>query len=480
MHAFIDSIWIHLASAVVLVVSIYLIGTVILRKRNASAAIGWVGLILLSPVAGSIVYLLFGINRIRRRALRLHRPVRPAVRQVVEDQALEDVGIDIEQPNLRGLARVVDALTSTPLVGGNRVSLLRNGDAAYPEMLAAIDAAERSVLLQTYLFRADRIGDMFVAALKRAKERGVEVRVLVDGVGALYSLPSIRWRLRRAGIRYGLFMHSLWPWKMPYLNLRNHQKILVIDGTIGFTGGMNIGASNVVLEQPSKPVRDLHFRVEGPVVEQMIEAFAYDWQFTTGEKIDDADWFDTPEHAGDAVVRGVTGGPDQDVDKLRAVLVAAIGEARASVRIVTPYFLPDEVIVSSLQIAARRGVDIDIVIPESSNLRFVDWAASAWLDVLVIAGCRIWRSAPPFEHTKLMVVDGVWSFFGSVNWDPRSLRLNFEFNLECYDTGVAAALLELSEEMLANAQPVTLVSLQSRSLPVKLRDGVARLFSPYL
>jgi cardiolipin synthase len=480
MIAILEDIWIHLVSASVLVLSAFLIGTAILRKRNTSAAIGWVGLILLSSPLGSIAYLLFGINRIRRRALRLRRPDIHSHESSRSSDALDEANLHLGQGYPSALAVVVDRLSPMRLVGGNRITPLRDGDCAYPEMIAAIDRAERSVLLQTYIFRVDEAGQMFVDALKRARERGVAVRVLVDGVGVLNSLPSIRWRLRAAELRYALFMHSLWPWRMPYLNLRNHQKILVVDGTIGFTGGLNIGADNLLARNPRHPIRDLHFRIEGPVVTQMLETFANDWEFTTRENIETADWFDTPAVVGSAVARGLTGGPDQAVDKLRSVLFAAISEARNSVKIVTPYFLPDEVLVSALKLAARRGAEIDIVIPCASDLRFVDWAVSAWLDEVVEAGCNVWYSVPPFEHTKLMVVDGVWSFFGSVNWDPRSLRLNFEFNIECYDVVVATQLNAIADTMLAGAQRVTLESLQSRSLPVRLRDGVARLFSPYL
>lgn len=475
-----DGWWVHLATVVVIGLPAVLIANVILRKRSVSAAIGWVGLILLSPVAGSIVYLLFGINRIRRRARRLHRPSPGSGESEADAAALVVAHLGPDHAHLQYLARVIGGLSPTVLVGGNNILPLRNGDIAYPEMIRAIDAAERSVLLQTYIFRVDPAGEMFVDALERAAERGVEVRVLIDGVGVLYSFPSIRRRLRDSGIRCGLFMHSLWPWRMPYLNLRNHQKILVVDGRIGFTGGLNIGIGNLLERHPARPVRDLHFRIEGPVVAQMLEVFASDWQFSTREAIGHAAWFGALVSTGDALARGLTGGPDQDVDKLRSVLVAAISEARRSIRIVTPYFLPDEVLVSALRIAARRGVEIDIVVPDVSNLPFVDWASSAWLDVLVEAGCRIWRSPPPFDHSKLMVVDGVWSFFGSVNWDARSLRLNFEFNIESFDVVLAEALQRLSDEMLARSRSVTAESLNSRPLLVKLRDGVARLFSPYL
>ena len=480
MMAAIEGLWIELATLVSLVISAVLIANVILRKRNVSAAIGWVGLILLSPVMGSLTYLLFGINRIRRRAQRLHRPALSSAGITHDTETLLSAHLAQDNAHLSYLARVIDGLSPTALSAGNRIIPLRNGDEAYPEMIRAIEAAEHSVVLQTYIFRVDAAGEMFVDALDRARKRGVAVRVLIDGVGVLYSLPSIRWRLRARDIPYGLFMHSLWPWRMPYLNLRNHQKILVVDGRVGFTGGLNIGLDNLLARQPERPVRDLHFRIEGPVVVQMADAFASDWQFTTNETIEFADWEKSAAFEGTAVARGLTGGPDQEADKLRSVLVAAVSEARRSIRIVTPYFLPDEVLVSSLRIAAWRGVSIDIIVPGASNLPFVDWASSAWLDVLIEAGCRFWRSAPPFDHSKMLVVDGAWSFIGSVNWDDRSLRLNFEFNIESYDVALAGALLKISDAMLADARPVTLGSLNSRSLPVKLRDGVARLFSPYL
>ena len=476
----IGAIWLELATLLGFVLVVVLIANVILRKRDDRAAIGWTGLILLSPVVGSIAYLLFGINRIRRRAARLHRPSPENAGRAPDSQAVIAGHLEPQHAHLRYLARVIDQLAVTPLERGNRIVPLRNGDAAYPEMIRTIDAAEQSVLLQTYIFLVDAAGEMFVDALHRAVLRGVEVRVLIDGVGVLYSRPSIRWRLRKRGIPYGLFMHSLWPWRMPYLNLRNHQKVLVVDGRVGFTGGMNIGVGNLVDRRPAHPVRDLHFRVEGPVVSQMVEVFAYDWRFTTDETIDGPAWYPNLKSAGTAIARGLTGGPDQEADKLRSVLVTAIAEARRTVRIVTPYFLPDEVLVSTLRIAARRGIEVDIIIPGRSNFLFIDWAASAWLDELIGAGCRIWRTLPPFDHSKLMVVDSVWSFVGSVNWDPRSLRLNFEFNIESYDTVLAEALLGLSDGMLETAEPVTVEALNARSLPVKLRDGVVRMFSPYL
>ena len=218
----------------------------------------------------------------------------------------------------------------------------------------------------------------------------------------------------------------------------------------------------------------------GPVVSQLQEVFADDWQFTTGESLRGEAWFAKPEKTGSVLARGVTDGPDEDFEKLRWTILGALSIARYSVRIVTPYFLPDPAVVSALNLAAMRGVRVDIFLPARNNLPFVQWASQAlWWQVLE-HGCRIWLTPPPFDHSKLMLVDGCWSLVGSANWDPRSLRLNFEFNLECYDADLAHRLDLLVLEKQKISRQVTLAEVDSRSLPIRLRDGVARLLTPYL
>ncbi|MEP4379748.1 MAG: phospholipase D-like domain-containing protein [Alphaproteobacteria bacterium] len=461
--------WPFATTFVLGVIPIALAATVILHKRNENAAIAWVGLILLSPGIGSVAYLLFGINRIRRRAARTRPP------------SGTPVGSLAGQPDAEtALDRLIDNLAPNPAVGGNRVELLRNGDAAYPAMIAAIDGASRSVMLSVYIFKRDAAGLEFVAALARARARGVDVRALVDGVGQIYSLPSIIGALRKAEIPFARYMHSFWPWRMPYLNLRSHRKILVVDGAIGFTGGINISQNNRLDAGPRRPVRDLHFRFSGPVVGQLSDAFADDWAFTTDETLEGEQWFPPLAEAGDVAARAIPTGPHEPIDRTRWILHAAIIEARERISIQTPYFLPDEILMSALRIASIKGVKVDILIPERSNLRFVDWAVRARLDELLKDGCRVWLGPRPFNHAKLLMVDREWALIGSSNWDPRSLRLNFELNVEC--TGVAF-VEELSESFEAErdrARLLTLDELGARSLSVRLRDGVARLFSPYL
>jgi cardiolipin synthase len=243
---------------------------------------------------------------------------------------------------------------------------------------------------------------------------------------------------------------------------------------------MNIRECHVLNNKPKGPTQDLHFRLTGPVVAQLQATFVEDWYFCTREALAGPRWFPKLRPAGPMFARGVADGPDEDFELFRWTVLGALACAQESVRIVTPYFLPDSAMISALNLAAMRGVDVDIILPSRSNLPYVDWATHAMLWQVLQRGCRVWLTAPPFDHTKLMLVDNCWVLLGSANWDPRSLRLNFEFNVECYDTGLAKTLGGLVAEKLEQAKPVTLAELDGRPLPIKLRDGVFRLFTPLL
>ena len=449
---------------------------VLLRKREVGGAIGWIGLAWLSPVFGAGLYALFGVNRVTRRAHRLRiRPTQTAGSAVSPDD-------DLTPPPLpeafRPLDHAVRQITRLPLRPGNAVTLFRNGDAAYPVMLAAIAAARTSVALSSYIFRDDATGRAFCDALAAAQARGVAVRVIIDGIGGGYFLPGITRRLHRAGVPVGRFMHSALPWRMPFLNMRSHKKLLIVDGRTAFTGGLNIGDGNRVAEAPAHPIRDTHFRLTGPVVDQLTAAFASDWIFVTGEDLAGEAWFPSLVPAGSIPARVVTSGPDADLRKIELVILQAVACATRSIRLSTPYFLPNEILTSALCLAANRGIRVDVIIPKVSDHRFVDWATRAHVDPLLRNGVRIWLDAPPFDHSKLLVVDGTWCFIGSANWDMRSFRLNFEVNVELYDPRLAA---ELDAVMRAKMEVrLTREHLAARALPVRLRDAGVRLALPYL
>ena len=450
----------------------------LLNKRDPRAATLWLATIWFIPVLGPLLYLALGVNRVRRRAVSL------GVQEVFALAVPEDLGESEPSgvEHLGMLARLVGRIVGKPLTAGNRLEPLVNGDEAFPAMLAAIESAQKSISLLTYIFDNDAVGKRFADALGRAVERGVAVRVLIDALGTRYSWPPITHRLKRARMPVAKFLPAsmLTPWRVATVNLRNHRKILVVDGQTAFTGGMNIRRGNVLADQPASPVQDLHFRVEGPVVARLQEAFANDWAFTAGEILEGALWFPEPKACGTVIARVITDGPDTDYDKLRWTLLAALAEAQTSVQILTPYFLPDAAVITALNLAALRGVLVDIILPAKSNLPIVHWASRAlWWQVLE-RGCRLWLTPPPFDHSKLMIVDGHWVLLGSANWDARSLRLNFELNVEGYGRAFAAEMGRIIERKLRGAREVTLAEVDARIWPAKLRDAVARLFSPYL
>jgi cardiolipin synthase len=440
-------------------------------KRNPGSSVAWIGLAWLSPVVGSVLYVLLGINRVRRRArTMLDAPSNPLQHAPPQGGDRDDHLAPLEFAGRRITQRRVQA--------GNTFRILANGDAAYPEMIAAIEAANSSIVLSSYIFRADLAGNVFIAALIQAAQRGVEVRVLIDGYGGGYLWSEAYRRLRSGGVPVARFLHSVLPWRMPFLNLRSHRKILIVDGCLAFTGGLNIGAENVLSSQPRYPVLDTHFRIAGPVVAQLCEAFAELWCFTTTEVLSGERWFPALDPAGDCSARVVTSGPDQDLEKIEFLVLQAIGCARTSIQIMTPYFLPDERIITALALAAVRGIGVDIVLPESSNHPSVDWSTRAHIEPLLVAGCRMWTHSLPFDHSKLLTVDGMWCFVGSTNWDMRSFRLNFEINLEVYNP---VTVSRVSQIIQANQKKrLTQDDLARRSLAVRLRDSAARLMLPYL
>lgn len=477
------NIWPHIAVALTLFVSIVTSGYVILYKRDSRSAIIWVAFIWLAPVLGSVLYLCFGVNRIRIRARALrgkpawYQPVPPTIECAPENGGASLSG---ELSKLRNLADFVGRVVDKPLAPGNRIEVLVNGDQAYPQMLEAIENAGKTISFCTYIFDNDAWGRRFADALGRAVARGVDTRVLIDDAGARYSWPSIVRYLREMDVRVCRFLPTFAPWRLMTMNMRNHRKVLVVDGELGFTGGMNIRQGHVLNEPSKRLVQDLQFRVEGPVVRHLQESFVDDWFFCSGEQLIGPSWFPELKPKGGVFSRALVAGPDKNFEKLRWAIQGALACAETRVQIVTPYFIPDQSLITALNVTAMRGVEVDIILPSHNNLVYVDWASRAMRWQVLERGCRIFLTPPPFDHSKLLLVDDAWAMIGSANWDPRSLRLNFELNLECYGFEFAASVRQVIDEKVSNAREVTLQEMDSRSLPIRLRDGFARLLSPYL
>ncbi len=454
-----------------------------MTKKDVRAATGWVAVILFSPLFGALLYAIAGINRIHKARVTQQRTGTAYSEDVIEHVLVRDV-TPYSGPQFTGLKKLGDHISDFNLLGCNEIKLLSGGDETYPAMLAEIEQAKHSIAMQSYIFDSDTIGTKIAQALIDAKNRGVEVRVLIDAVGSRYSHPPIAKMLLKAGVTTALFLPPAFGLKLVYANLRSHRKLLVVDGFRGLTGGMNIRESFLTEFAKEHVTHDTHFQVSGPIAHQLMISFAMDWQFTTQEKLLGELWFpkkkvtDLLEHG--VPLRCVVSGPDHSLENNQKMILGALSLAQKHVRIQSPYFLPDQSLIAVLATTARRGVVVDIVIPGANNLKLVDAAMSAQLDQLLNTGCRIWRSKGSFDHSKLFTVDGRWSFVGSSNLDPRSLRLNFELDLEVYDQTLAEQLDQRIDGVIAKSERVTLHALAKAPYLIRLRNKIVWLASPYL
>jgi cardiolipin synthase A/B len=462
--------------------SFFSAGHAILYKRDPRAGFGWVVTCLVFIGIGPCLYWLFGINRIRSHAKKLYRLGywKHETRTERDQWASLPPSHPFSLKNYRGILNVSERVNRHPLMIGNRLGVLHNGEEAYPAMLKAIEEAKKFIYLCTYIFNSDETGRRFVKALGDAQKRGVKVWVLVDAFGEFYSRPRISHLLEQAKINIGLFMPLSFSVNSLHFNLRNHRKSLVVDGRIGFTGGMNIRDSHFSNDAKTKNrITDIHFQVEGPIVLELQEIFLEDWYFATQESLP---WLAYPHELlpGESVCRIVSGGPSEDFEKINWMLLGALAWAQKRIQIMTPYFVPDRVMISALNTAALKGVSVEIILPEKNNLPFVSWASRALLDEMLQNGVRFYYQPAPFSHGKLFVADEAYALIGSSNWDARSLRLNFELDLEVYDSLFAKNLSDHFDDVRSRSREVTLRELEKDPFLTKLRNSVTKLFSPYL
>lgn len=485
MWEILSSYWPHILAILSLAIATVAAIHAAMTKDEVRAAIGWVGVIFLSPFIGALIYAVAGVNRMRRASIVSQRKPEPGADIAGEPFEISEEAVTRTfGRRFAALKTLGDKVARRRLKTGNAIATLRTGDEAYAAMAEAIAGARHAIILETYIFDRDPIGLRLADALIAALGSGVAVRVLIDAVGARYSVPSIVGYLREGGVPVDVFNGNIiMGLRLPYANLRTHRKLLIIDGQVAFAGGMNIRQGFTREFAGDATARDTHFRITGPVVEDLFAVAAEDWRFASGEDISDEVWSIAPQApAGETGVamRAVASGPDASLETNHRLLIGAFSIARDSIRIMSPYFLPDRELISALVTAARRGVEIDIVVPEVNNLVLVDRAMRAQFDQVLKDGCRVWRATGPFDHSKLLAIDGVWAYVGSSNLDPRSLRLNFEIDLEVLEADFARDIEARIDAVIASARPVTLAELQGRPLPIRLLDRLLWLCSPYL
>ena len=427
----------------------------LLHKKDSQAALAWVACIFFLPFFGTLAYTFFGVSRANSLAARLLDDA--SQWQARSDLALDQVlaaEADTEYPACEAdcpAACVGQAITNRPLLHGNHLELLKNGEEAYPAMLAAIDAARHMVCLSTYIFKGDQTGHAFADSLGRAAERGVDVRLIIDGMGGvLYSLRKPWKKLQARGVKVGMFLPPrLWP-PMLCLNLRTHRKVLTCDGEVAFTGGMNIGDHHLVSLPKKGRVQDVHFLCRGPIAAHLEEAFLMDWAFVSHSTTVPQNSVATEQ--GSTQCRLVFDGLGRNREDIHELICGVISTAKSRVTIFTPYFIPPRELMGALIAAAQRGVQVDIILPEKNNLFYVHHASRHIQSQLVGKAIRLWYQPAPFAHTKLLMVDDSYALFGSANLDPRSLFLNFELNVEAVDSAFRAQLDAYSAEVLSRSR----------------------------
>lgn len=443
-------------------------------KLDPRGAAAWSILALVVPFAGALLYLLFGVNRVPRAAQRYATRTRP---DDATATAPADAGAGPVLPaSFALLDRSSRAVTNLPLCGANSIRLYTQGEETFAAMAAAIDDATTLVRLSTYIF--DPGCDVVIDALEQARRRGVDVRVLVDGFGKHYHRPSALSALRDRGVPCAVYLPMRIVPPSLHINLRNHRKLLIVDGDCVFVGGMNINRAHVAQNGESARHGDIHFRFNGPIAAQCRDVFETDWAFANNSRRPPP----SPPAAsqGSAYCRTIVDGPDSDIDKLALVLRGAFGAAQTSIRILTPYFVPNRELVAVLQSAALRGVNVQIALPRTNNMPFIRWASHHLVGELTARGVEVFEVVGPFHHGKLFVVDEHYVQVGSANLDERSLRLNFEVMVEVYDDSFGTQMADWFDAHVAATPSLTTQALATRGPLTRLRDGFAAMFGPFL
>lgn len=451
---------------------LWLGGWIILQKREPAATLSWLLGLALLPYVGFLVYYVFGPQRIRRQRLR-----RARVRV-----ARDDAGGASPHDAFSELAALAAAASQLPATTATDLRLLVDGAATYDAILEAVATARDHVHLEYYIYADDRTGTALRDALVARAREGVKVRLLLDAVGSATCPARFFAPLLEAGGELAWFHPLRWTrlWHRPWLNLRSHRKIVVVDGRIAFTGGINItDEENERLRGDA--YRDLHLRVEGDAVRSLQLLFVEDWVYATGERALEASVSKAmpPARPGPIAAQVVSSGPDSPQEAIHRVHVGAIHAACERVWLATPYFVPGEAAMMALSSAALGGLDVRLLVPKRSDSRLVTWAARSYFDELLDAGVRIFEYGPRMLHTKALLVDDAVAVVGTANFDPRSFRLNFEVSMLVRDPGIAASLGAL----LAGDQADSTEVRTDRARPLlraRLPEALARLLSPLL
>jgi len=461
--------------------------TVLVRKKEPASALGWSLAIIFLPGIGLGFFIIFGRDRVSRRLREkiLHHRAFPSRREAAAAAIAVERDRRTRSPEReqwRQVERMLVSLGQAPRRVGNRFDLYEGGVAAFEAMEREILSARHHVHVEFFIFRDDELGRRAAAALCRRAREGIEVRVIVDGVGSRGNRRLLR-ELRAAGGMGARFLPvRLFGHATP--NLRNHRKIVICDGRVAFFGGLNVGVEYLGRRRANRGREwyDLHARIEGPAVWDLQEVFLEDWDFATGSSPEDAEsYFPVPQIAGDSPAQMIAGGPDLEVNPIRQAFLAAFTRARRTIRVFTPYLVPDLGLRDALATAARTGVEVEVITQwPPADHAIVHLCGEYFMDELLRAGVRILGYPPGMMHAKAVVVDGEWAMLGTANLDNRSLHLNFE-QMAVLDGPAEVEAIDLAfRTVREHCRPYTLEGLAARSAARRIASNASRLLAPLL
>jgi cardiolipin synthase len=449
---------------------------IVLQRRAPAATMAWILSLAVLPGFGLAFYVVFGPRRITRSK---RRRLRARARLAEALELAHAASYRTPPEHALQLVKLGAAVDGMPLSSCSRVDLLVDGARTYDALCAAIAAARHHVHLEYYIFVPDAVGERIMAALVERARAGVQVRLLVDAVGSARLRLRHRARLRAAGVEVARFHRLRWLSLKPLVNFRTHRKIVVVDGTIGFTGGINVTVDHDERLNP-RAFRDTHLRLEGLAVRWLQIVFLEDWQYATGRSPTDRAYFPEVAERGDRPVQIVASGPDSEHEPIKKMYFAAIAGAAQRVLLRTPYFVPDEAMLTALTTAALRGVDVRLLVPVASDSRLVSAAARSYFEELLRAGVRVYEYLPRMLHAKTLVVDAAFAAVGTANFDNRSFRLNFEVSAVVHGPELATELAALFDTDLESAREVKLGDPLRAGFVRRMGEATARLLSPLL
>lgn len=468
--------------ALAYVLSLYSIRWVLLLKsREPTSSVAWILMIVALPVLGGLLFLVFGINRVERKAVGMKRQTRRVLGPILPELSkFESSPVNSREPLGNGLLRMATQINLMPATFGNDIEILTETPRTLTLIEEAIAAAKETLHLEYYIWRPDRTGTRLRDMLIQKAREGVAVRFLYDGIGSFTLSRRFLRPMRDAGILVAAFLPGrafLHRWSV---NLRSHRKILVVDGRVGFTGGMNIGDEYLGKNPHLGFWRDTHLRMHGPAVVQLQQVFVEDWLFATNEELSLAEVFPPPTTSGDVVAQVLVGEPIGDLSTFHSVLFAAINDARKQILLTASYFVPPESLVTSLETAARQGVRVRLLLSSRSTFFWTLAAGRSYYESLLRAGVEIFEYQHGLLHAKTLTIDGQWSLVGTANFDTRSLFLNFEVGVAVYDERFASQLESQFERDIAHASRISLDAWLERPESHVLFENIWRLFAPVL